>query len=206
MAEKYISKIVNANGDEFYFNASQINGHTVESNIPADAVLTDTTYQIFTLETDGEKGGLVPIPTNISQGDEENFFLTANGTWRNIDGDFTVESDLKYVKDFDNNNQKGVIIGDIDSNQARGGYSVAVGEGVQTEKPCCLAIGKYNQTGTFGERFIVGNGTNEDNRKTVFVVLDSGDIYMNLQQNIQTDFLYAAIPVDWRSQVCQNIY
>jgi len=55
-------------------DAATINGFTVNSDVPADAVFTDTTYDIVT----NSAPGLVPQP-NI--GDQEKF-LCSDGTWK----------------------------------------------------------------------------------------------------------------------------
>lgn len=60
-------------------NADTVNGHTVEVNVPSDAVFTDTTYNPFSGATSGTAGkaGLVPAPTVGDRGS----FLKGDGTW-----------------------------------------------------------------------------------------------------------------------------
>lgn len=61
-------------------NADTVNAHTVEADVPSDAVFTDTTYAAFsgaTAEHAGEDG-LVPAP---AAGMQESF-LCADGTWK----------------------------------------------------------------------------------------------------------------------------
>ena len=65
-------------------DAATANGHTVESNVPADAKFTDTTYPVFTGATASENGttGLVPEPT-IEDADK---YLCGDGTWKIVSG------------------------------------------------------------------------------------------------------------------------
>lgn len=60
-------------------NADTVNGHTVESNVPAGAVFTDHTYSVMTGATSSAGGtsGLVPTPTS----NDTNKFLGGNGQW-----------------------------------------------------------------------------------------------------------------------------
>ena len=60
-------------------NADTVNGHTVEIDVPDNAVFTDTTYTAFTGATSGVAGraGLVPAPTVGDRGS----FLKGDGTW-----------------------------------------------------------------------------------------------------------------------------
>lgn len=70
-------------------NADTVNAHTVETDVPSDAVFTDTTYAPFsgaTAESAGEDG-LVPAP---AAGMQEKY-LCADGTWKeppSAGGDF----------------------------------------------------------------------------------------------------------------------
>ena len=65
-------------------DAATVNGHTVESNVPADAKFTDTTYPVFAGATASENGttGLVPEPT-IEDTDK---YLCGDGTWKTVSG------------------------------------------------------------------------------------------------------------------------
>ncbi len=60
-------------------NASTVNGHTVKSDVPENAVFTDTKYQAFTGASSSAAGkaGLVPQP---AAGDTEKL-LCSDGTW-----------------------------------------------------------------------------------------------------------------------------
>ena len=60
-------------------NSSTVNSHTVNSDVPANAKFTDTTYETFTGASSIANGskGLVPAPIK----GEENSFLKADGTW-----------------------------------------------------------------------------------------------------------------------------
>ncbi len=63
-------------------DAKTVNGHTVATDVPANAVFTDTTYSPFT-GTDGTEAGvagLVPAPS-IS---DANKVLKSDGTWMSI--------------------------------------------------------------------------------------------------------------------------
>lgn len=69
-----------------YFNSSGEIGeitHTIESDVPSNAVFTDTTYNIFE-GTDGSvqgKSGLVPDPSIA----DKTHYLKGDGTWSAID-------------------------------------------------------------------------------------------------------------------------
>lgn len=70
-------------------NADTVNAHTVEADVPSDAVFTDTTYAAFSGATAGSAGagGLVPAP---AAGMQEKY-LCADGTWKeppSAGGDF----------------------------------------------------------------------------------------------------------------------
>lgn len=58
---------------------TDVGGHTVEADVPADAKFTDHTYSIMTGATASANGkyGLVPSPTAGRQ----NYFLRGDGTW-----------------------------------------------------------------------------------------------------------------------------
>lgn len=61
-------------------NAGTVNGHTVESNVPANAKFTDTTYAVFKAATVSAAGGagLVPAPAAGAQ----TKYLCADGSWK----------------------------------------------------------------------------------------------------------------------------
>ena len=67
-------------------NASTVNGHTVGTDVPEDAVFTDTTYTAMIGATSSKAGGagLVPAPGEGKQND----FLKGDGTWGNPTSDF----------------------------------------------------------------------------------------------------------------------
>lgn len=60
-------------------NSSTVNGHTVNSDVPANAKFTDTTYSTMTAATASASGkaGLVPAPAAGKQGQ----YLRGDGTW-----------------------------------------------------------------------------------------------------------------------------
>lgn len=61
-------------------NAATVNGHTVNSDVPANAKFTDTTYSDMTGATSSANGthGLVPAPTKGNQAK----YLRGDGTWQ----------------------------------------------------------------------------------------------------------------------------
>ena len=68
--------------------ASDVSGHTIQSDVPANAKFTDTTYEDMTAATVSTDGthGLVPAPTKGSQ----DKFLRGDGNW-------AVPTDTKYI-------------------------------------------------------------------------------------------------------------
>ena len=48
-----LSKITLPNNQTYDLRDSNLNGHVVQSDVPADAVFTDTTYNIATTSTNG---------------------------------------------------------------------------------------------------------------------------------------------------------
>lgn len=60
-------------------NASKVNNHTVESNVPANAKFTDTTYSNFVKSGSGAKNGLVPAPSTTAGTTK---YLREDGTWQ----------------------------------------------------------------------------------------------------------------------------
>ena len=67
-------------------NSSTVNGHTVASDVPANAKFTDTQYSPFTQSGTGAKAGLVPAPSTTAGTSK---YLCENGTW-------AVPPDTKY--------------------------------------------------------------------------------------------------------------
>ena len=59
-------------------NAATVNSHTVLSNVPANAVFTDTTYSVMGASGSGHASGLVP-DTPSTAGTTK--FLREDGTW-----------------------------------------------------------------------------------------------------------------------------
>ena len=84
-----INSIKLPDGTTYDINAKTVAGKTVQTDVPANAVFTDTTYSPFT-GTDGTEAGtagLVPAPS-IS---DANKVLKSDGTWMSIAGGVTVE-------------------------------------------------------------------------------------------------------------------
>lgn len=67
-------------------NSATVNGHTVASDVPANAKFTDTQYSPFTQSGTGAKAGLVPAPSTTAGTSK---YLCENGTW-------AVPPDTKY--------------------------------------------------------------------------------------------------------------
>lgn len=65
-------------------DASTVNGHTVNSDVPEGAIFTDTntTYSVMKAASASEAGsaGLVPAP----EAGKQNAFLKGDGTWEKI--------------------------------------------------------------------------------------------------------------------------
>ena len=60
-------------------NADTVNGHTVNSDVPANAKFTDTTYENFVKSGTGAKSGLVPAPSTTAGTTK---YLREDGTWQ----------------------------------------------------------------------------------------------------------------------------
>ena len=58
--------------------AEKVNGHTVASDVPANAKFTDTTYTNFVKSGSGAKAGLVPTPSTTAGTSK---YLREDGTW-----------------------------------------------------------------------------------------------------------------------------
>ncbi len=67
-------------------NSATVNGHTVASDVPANAKFTDTQYSPFAKSGTGAKAGLVPAPSTTAGASK---YLCENGTW-------AVPPDTKY--------------------------------------------------------------------------------------------------------------
>ena len=63
---------------ENVLSVAKVNGHTVETDVPTDAVFTDTTYNVFTATVNG----LVPYPTT-----SDGKFLKDDGSWSVAQGE-----------------------------------------------------------------------------------------------------------------------
>lgn len=59
-------------------NAATVNSHTVNSDVPANAVFTDTTYSVMGASGGGHASGLVPDPGSTAGTTK---FLREDGTW-----------------------------------------------------------------------------------------------------------------------------
>ena len=73
-------------------SASEVNGHTVDADVPSDAKFTDTTYTAFQ-GTDGTSDGapgLVPAPKKSEFGNS--YGLGSDGTWRDFGQTFVSQS------------------------------------------------------------------------------------------------------------------
>ena len=88
--EDVLSKPFNTLGTDLsvtdnVLSVAKVNGHTVETNVPTGAIFTDTTYSVFTADTNG----LVPFPTTSN-----GYFLKDDGTWAIAQGE---KGDNAYV-------------------------------------------------------------------------------------------------------------
>ena len=73
-------------------SASEVNGHTVDADVPSDAKFTDTTYTEFqgTEGTHDGVAGLVPAPKAYEFGNS--YGLGSDGTWRDFGQTFVSQS------------------------------------------------------------------------------------------------------------------
>ena len=73
-------------------SASEVNGHTVDADVPSDAKFTDTTYTAFqgTEGTHDGTSGLVPAPKKSEFGNS--YGLGSDGTWRDFGETFVSQS------------------------------------------------------------------------------------------------------------------
>lgn len=73
-------------------SASEVNGHTVDADVPSDAKFTDTTYTAFqgTEGTHDGVAGLVPAPKASEFGNS--YGLGSDGTWRDFGQTFVSQS------------------------------------------------------------------------------------------------------------------
>lgn len=73
-------------------SASEVNGHTVNADVPSDAKFTDTTYTEFqgTEGTHDGVAGLVPAPKKSEFGNS--YGLGSDGTWRDFGQTFVSQS------------------------------------------------------------------------------------------------------------------
>lgn len=73
-------------------SASEVNGHTVNADVPSDAKFTDTTYTEFqgTEGTHDGAPGLVPAPKKSEFGNS--YGLGSDGTWRDFGQTFVSQS------------------------------------------------------------------------------------------------------------------
>ena len=87
MASKYLSSYASSAK-----SASEVNGHTVDADVPSNAKFTDTTYTEFQ-GTDGMSdgaAGLVPAPKKSEFG--ASYGLGSDGTWRDFGQTFVSQS------------------------------------------------------------------------------------------------------------------
>lgn len=225
MAEdkKYVDQFIDFKGHRLKINAIKMaNGHTVQSDIPANiplSGLSDTTYQKINDEGAAAGSGvgyMVPFPS----GDFSQFVLlnAATKTWKALMPGGQEQSILyatplngirddgiEYIYDTDNNiigiqysegaNPYSVIIGS-DDNVVLGQYATAAGEGT-TAYQNEFVIGKYNNPDQ-NNIFTIGYGY-QQNLKNIFSINKQGRLFMGLEND---DDLYDIIQnFPWASEV-----
>lgn len=101
--------------------------------------------------------------------------VTADNAFAGGGGTASGKQSFAFGANSEAKGENSVVFGDFSI--AKGNYGVALGRGLIADD-YQLVIGKYNKTNS-NHAFIIGNGTGDTttNRRTVFYVSDTGDVY-----------------------------
>ena len=84
---------------------------------------------------------------------------------------------------------KGEIFNDYTNNEASGIYSHASGQGTCANQNNMTVVGQFNKkTNNDNKLFVVGNGSDNNNRNDAFVVYNTGKVYANVFSTIGSDY------------------
>ena len=101
--------------------------------------------------------------------------VTADNAFAGGGGTASGKQSFAFGANSEAKGENSVVFGDLSI--AKGNYGVALGRGLIADD-YQLVIGKYNKTNS-NHAFIIGNGTGDTttNRRTVFYISDTGDVY-----------------------------
>lgn len=100
------TSVYDTDADGIVDNAELVNGHTVNSDVPANAVFTDTVYDDTELRTTVSKmngaytlidddvspnGGTITLPTNYNE-----YLFIVNGQWSSASNGWTAVHEISY--------------------------------------------------------------------------------------------------------------
>ena len=102
-------------------NAATVNGLTVQTAVPANAVFTDTTYSNFVKSGSSAKAGLVPAPSTTAGTTK---YLREDCTWAEVTATNADTVDGKHASDFLPNKQACVYGADYNAFITSGFYEI----------------------------------------------------------------------------------
>ena len=148
-------------------DSATVNGHTVASNVPANAKFTDTTYSVMTGATASASGGkgLVPAP---AAGDNTKF-LRGDGKWAAQATYGAAGTSLGLVK---SGGDVTISSGVITVNDNSHGHTIANVSGLQTALDAKLAKSLKGAANGLAEleEIIVVQATIQDRSKYAYIV------------------------------------
>lgn len=171
-------------------NAATVNGHTVESNVPADAVFTDTVVDISgkldandPVATGSFSLGRKPDSTIGANSVAVGYFLTASADRSHAEGYVSKATGINSHAEGYESIAEGVNShAEGDSTIASGDSSHASGYHTKAVRKYSTVIGFNNKADASvdsGSLFIIGNGigTTTSKRSNAFRVEDTGEVY-----------------------------
>ena len=186
----------NGRVQQYVPDSATVNGHTVQSNVPANAVFTDTTYESKPAASGGTSLSLVTTgdkyrwDTAAAGGGDINVIETikVNGTALIPDGNKAV--DVILPSNLLNGSAAGSLrsVGSKaeDSNYTIGTNSLALGVGTLAASQTQIALGKYNISDpddTYA--VIIGNGTADNARSNALTVSWDGSTCIDGTLDVQ---------------------
>jgi len=132
-----------------------------------------------------------------------NYSLTSSTQSSNETDDQTITT-KKYVEDNYINKSSGDLVGqfykvgddikgeifnDYEHNIASGNFSHASGQGTYADQDNMTVVGQFNKnTNNDNKLFVVGNGSDNDNRNDAFIVYNTGKVYANVFSTLGSDY------------------
>jgi len=187
------------------------NGNITSNNITSSGNISSTGINISKNSTNylsTDSNGNIKIKGLTFNSNNPNYILTSS-TQSTNDNEDKIITTKKYVEDNYINKSSGDLVGqfykvgddikgeifnDYDNNKAKGLYSHACGQNTCADQNNMFVCGQYN---IYNENepilnenklFVVGNGSDDNNRNDAFVVYNTGKAYAKVFSTIGSDY------------------